>query len=104
MGKSTLLGMIARRAEADVNVIALLGERGREVRDFLENALGAEGLARSVVIVATGDQAAHDAYQEHPRHVRFVEENKPTWAKVLVFDSYSLAWNILNVLSNQWFC
>ncbi|MBI2795784.1 MAG: FliI/YscN family ATPase [Gemmatimonadetes bacterium] len=58
VGKSTLLGMIARRATADVNVIALLGERGREVRDFVENALGPEGLARSVVIVATGDQAA----------------------------------------------
>lgn len=58
VGKSTLLGMIARKAKADVNVIALLGERGREVRDFLENSLGAEGLARSVVVVATGDQSA----------------------------------------------
>lgn len=58
VGKSTLLGMIARRAAADVNVIALLGERGREVRDFLENSLGPEGLARSVVVVATGDEAA----------------------------------------------
>lgn len=58
VGKSTLLGMIAKNAKANVNVIALLGERGREVRDFLENALGADGLARSVVIVATGDQAA----------------------------------------------
>lgn len=58
VGKSTLLGMIARHAEADVNVIALLGERGREVRDFLENALGAEGLSRSIVVVATGDEAA----------------------------------------------
>jgi FliI/YscN family ATPase len=58
VGKSTLLGMIARQAKADVNVIALLGERGREVRDFIENSLGPEGLARSVVIVATGDQAA----------------------------------------------
>src|SRR5690606_16297707 len=54
----TLLGMIARNAQADVNVIALLGERGREVRDFLDNALGPEGLARSVLVVATGDQAA----------------------------------------------
>jgi FliI/YscN family ATPase len=58
VGKSTLLGMIARQAKADVNVIALLGERGREVRDFIEHSLGPEGLARSVVIVATGDQAA----------------------------------------------
>ncbi len=58
VGKSTMLGMIARHAQADVNVIALLGERGREVRDFIENSLGTEGLARSVVIVATGDQAA----------------------------------------------
>ncbi|RMH22211.1 MAG: FliI/YscN family ATPase [Gemmatimonadetes bacterium] len=58
VGKSTLLGMIARQSSADVNVIALLGERGREVRDFIENALGPEGLARSVVVVATGDQSA----------------------------------------------
>jgi flagellum-specific ATP synthase len=58
VGKSTLLGMIARQAKADVNVIALLGERGREVRDFIENSLGEEGLARSVIVVATGDQAA----------------------------------------------
>ncbi len=58
VGKSTMLGMIARHAQADVNVIALLGERGREVREFIENSLGADGLARSVVVVATGDQAA----------------------------------------------
>lgn len=58
VGKSTLLGMVARHARADVNVIALLGERGREVRDFIENSLGEEGLARSVIVVATGDQAA----------------------------------------------
>jgi len=58
VGKSTLLGMMARNASADVNVIALLGERGREVRDFIEHSLGEEGLAKSVVVVATGDQAA----------------------------------------------
>ncbi|HEY4132892.1 MAG TPA: FliI/YscN family ATPase [Gemmatimonadaceae bacterium] len=58
VGKSTLLGMIARQAKAEVNVIALLGERGREVRDFIENSLGPEGLAKSVIVVATGDQAA----------------------------------------------
>jgi ATP synthase in type III secretion protein N len=55
-GKSTLLGMIARNASADVNVIALIGERGREVLDFIEESLGPEGLARSVVVVATSDQ------------------------------------------------
>ena len=56
VGKSTLLGMIARNTAAAVNVIALIGERGREVRDFLEKDLGEEGLARSVVVVATSDQ------------------------------------------------
>jgi len=58
VGKSTLLSMIARGSEADVNVIALIGERGREVREFIENDLGPEGLARSVVVVATSDQPA----------------------------------------------
>ena len=58
VGKSTLLGMIARNTAADVNVIALVGERGKEVRDFLERDLGPEGLRRSVVIVATCDQPA----------------------------------------------
>lgn len=57
-GKSTLLGMIARYAKADVNVISLIGERGRELREFLENDLGPEGMKRSVIIVSTSDQAA----------------------------------------------
>ena len=55
-GKSTLLGMLARNTEAEVNVISLIGERGREVLDFLEESLGEEGLARSVLVVATSDQ------------------------------------------------
>jgi flagellum-specific ATP synthase len=58
VGKSTLLGMIARNMNADINVIALVGERGREVLDFIEEALGEEGLARSVIVVATSDQSA----------------------------------------------
>lgn len=57
VGKSTLLGMIARNTSANINVIGLVGERGREVREFLEKDLGEEGLARSVVVVATSDQA-----------------------------------------------
>ncbi len=57
VGKSTLLGQIARTASSDVNVIALIGERGREVGDFIEHSLGPEGLARSVVVVATGDES-----------------------------------------------
>lgn len=56
VGKSTLMGMIARNVKADVNVIALVGERGREVREFLERDLGEEGIARSVLVVATSDQ------------------------------------------------
>ena len=58
VGKSTLLGMIARYTSADLNVIAMVGERGREVREFIENDLGEEGLKRSVVFVSTSDQPA----------------------------------------------
>ena len=58
VGKSTLLGQIARSSEADVNVVVLIGERGREVREFIERDLGPGGLARSVVVVATGDDPA----------------------------------------------
>jgi flagellum-specific ATP synthase len=57
VGKSTLMGMIARYTEADVNVIALVGERGREVLEFVEKDLGEEGMARSVLVVATSDQS-----------------------------------------------
>ena len=58
VGKSTLMGMFARNTQADINVIALIGERGREVREFIERDLGPEGMARSVVVVATSDKPA----------------------------------------------
>lgn len=58
VGKSTLLGMIARNVKTDINVIALVGERGREVREFVEKDLGPEGMKRSVLVVATSDQPA----------------------------------------------
>ncbi len=58
VGKSTLLGMIARNTSADLNIIALIGERGREVLEFIERDLGPDGLARSIVVVATSDQPA----------------------------------------------
>ncbi|RLQ95745.1 flagellar protein export ATPase FliI [Falsibacillus albus] len=58
VGKSTLLGMIARNTKADVNVIALIGERGREVREFIERDLGPEGLKKTIVVAATSDQPA----------------------------------------------
>lgn len=66
VGKSTLMGMITKGVQADVNVVALIGERGREVREFVEDHLGAEGLGRAVVVVATADEPAvmrlHAAY------------------------------------------
>ena len=58
VGKSTLMGMFARNTKAEINVIALIGERGREVREFIERDLGPEGMARSVVVIATSDKPA----------------------------------------------
>jgi flagellum-specific ATP synthase len=88
VGKSTLLAMIARHASSEVNVIALIGERGREVREFIDEQLGPEGLARSVVIVATSDQPAllrikaaevatsiAEAFRDEGKHVLFLMDS-----------------------------
>lgn len=95
-GKSTLMGMFAKRCRSDVNVIALIGERGREVREFLEDSLGEEGLARSVVVVATSDRpamervrAAHvataiaEAFRERGRQVLLMMDSVTRFARAL---------------------
>lgn len=95
-GKSTLLGTLARQAQADVIVIALIGERGREVREFIEDNLGAEGLARSVVIASTSDRpalerarAAHAAtaiaegFRAEGRHVLLLMDSVTRFARAL---------------------
>lgn len=88
VGKSTLLGALARQVDADVTVLALIGERGREVYDFLEHSLGAEGLKRSVVVVATADEPAlmrtQAAYAAHAVAEYFRDQGK---AVLLVVDS-----------------
>lgn len=84
VGKSTLLGMIARSVKADINVIALIGERGREVRDFVEKQLGPEGLARSVVVVATSDQPALLRVRAAYAAVAIAEHFRATGKQVLL--------------------
>ncbi|MDO8518574.1 MAG: flagellar protein export ATPase FliI [Deltaproteobacteria bacterium] len=96
VGKSVLMGMIARNTEADINVICLVGERGRELRDFLEQDLGEEGLARSVVICSTSDQpslvrskAAYAAtaiaeyFRDKGKKVLFVMDSVTRFARAL---------------------
>ena len=95
-GKSTLLGTLARQAQADVIVIALIGERGREVREFIEDNLGSEGLARSVVIASTSDRpalerarAAHAAtaiaegFRAEGKHVLLLMDSVTRFARAL---------------------
>ena len=88
LGKSTMLGMIARNTSADVNIIALIGERGREVREFLEYDLGAEGLKRSVVVVSTSDTPPLSRYRAASVATTIGEYFRDQGANVmLLFDS-----------------
>jgi flagellum-specific ATP synthase len=93
VGKSTLVGMMSRNTEADITVVGLVGERGREVGEFLENSLGEEGLARSVVIVSTSDQSpllrmraalaaitAAEYFAAHGKHVLLVLDSLTRFA------------------------
>ena len=90
VGKSTLLGEIARAAASDVNVVALVGERGREVRPFIEDALGPQGLARSVVVVATSDETAPMRIQAVRTAIQIAEAFRDDGADVLFYlDSLS---------------
>ena len=84
VGKSSLLSMIARGTSAEVNVIALVGERGREVREFLEEDLGAEGLARSIVVVSTADEPARMRLRAAFVATRIAEELRDTGSQVLL--------------------
>ncbi|MER1997444.1 MAG: FliI/YscN family ATPase [Arthrobacter sp.] len=84
VGKSSLLSMIARGTEAQVSVIALVGERGREVREFLEDDLGAEGLARSIVVVATSDEPAMMRLRAAYTATRIAESFRDQGADVLL--------------------
>ncbi|MCP4572087.1 MAG: FliI/YscN family ATPase [bacterium] len=96
VGKSVLLGMMAREAQVDVNVLALIGERGREVREFIERDLGPEGLSRSVVVVVTSDESAvmrakgaetamtiAEAFRESDREVLFLMDSATRYAMAL---------------------
>ena len=90
VGKSTLISMIARNTNADVNVIGLIGERGREVMEFIKRDLGEEGLKRSVLVIATGDQSAiarvHAAYVTTAIAEYFRDQGKDV---MLMFDNIS---------------
>jgi flagellum-specific ATP synthase len=88
VGKSSLLGEIAKGSDADINVLALIGERGREVRPFLEDYLGKDGLARSVVVVATSDQTPLMRVRAAQVAITLAEYFRQTGAHVLfMFDS-----------------
>ncbi|WP_418128524.1 FliI/YscN family ATPase [Variovorax sp. 278MFTsu5.1] len=84
VGKSTLLGMLARGATADVNVIALIGERGREVKEFIEHNLGAEGLAKTVIVVSTSDRPPMERIKSAYAATTIAEHFRDQGKKVLL--------------------
>jgi len=84
VGKSTLMGMLARGSNADVNVIALVGERGRELREFIERDLGPEGMARTVLVVATSDQSAPLRLRAADLATRIAEGMRDSGKRVLL--------------------
>ncbi len=84
VGKSTLLGMLARGAQCDVSVIALIGERGREVREFIEHILGPEGMARSVVVCATSDRSSIERAKAAHVATAIAEHFRDTGKRVLL--------------------
>lgn len=84
VGKSTLLGMLARHGRAEINVIALIGERGREVREFIDDALGPEGLARSVIVVSTSERPAMERVRAAHAATAIAEGFRSQGARVLL--------------------
>ncbi|MEY4561542.1 MAG: EscN/YscN/HrcN family type secretion system ATPase [Pseudomonadota bacterium] len=83
-GKSTLLGMLAKQAQADVTVIALIGERGREVREFIEDSLGEDGMAKSVLVVSTSDRPAMERVRAAHAATAIAEGFRAQGARVLL--------------------
>ena len=84
VGKSTLLGMLARHGRSEINVIALIGERGREVREFIEDALGEEGLRRSVIVVSTSERPAMERVRAAHAATAIAEGFRSRGARVLL--------------------
>ena len=105
VGKSTLLGLLAKRSTEEINVIALIGERGREVREFIERELGEEGMKRSVVVVATSDESSLMQIKAAELATRIAEEFREQGKRVLLMmDSvtrYVMARRILDIANGD---
>ncbi|MCK2000014.1 FliI/YscN family ATPase [[Brevibacterium] frigoritolerans] len=105
VGKSTLLGLLAKQSTEDINVIALIGERGREVREFIERELGEEGMKRSVVVVSTSDESPLMQLKAAELATRIAEEFRDQGKKVLLMmDSvtrYAMARRVLDIANGD---